>query len=274
MGIATGAAVPDGADAVIPLEYVVDHDNKVEIADRVEEGANIRPRAGDLRAGDVVVRRGSGSGQPSSARSPPPASPTSRVQGDRAPPCSRPAVSCAVLERRWSPARSTRRTASCSGRNSSRLEPWSSSSRRWPTTRQRIGPPSSTGSKRLAGDVGASPSAPMTSSGRSVPSSGSRRSSGASPSSPESRSGSACGTGRSSSGCPATRCRHSCASELFVRPAVLALQRASEQLPSFEPGRLARGACARTQFERSSCGRGRESSTVASSSRSDGPGFA
>jgi molybdopterin molybdotransferase len=28
--------------------------------------------------------------------------------------------------------------------------------------------------------------------------------------------------------------------ELFVRPAVLALQRASEQLPSFEPGRLAR----------------------------------
>ena len=58
MGIATGAAVPDGADAVIPLEYVVDHDNEIEIADRVEEGANIRPRAGDLRAGDVVIAAG------------------------------------------------------------------------------------------------------------------------------------------------------------------------------------------------------------------------
>src|SRR5688572_14872639 len=30
MGIATGGAVPEGADAVIPLEYVVDHDNTIE----------------------------------------------------------------------------------------------------------------------------------------------------------------------------------------------------------------------------------------------------
>jgi molybdopterin molybdotransferase len=58
MGIATGAAVPDGADAVIPLEYVVDRDNRVEIGERVEAGANIRPRAGDLHAGTVVVSAG------------------------------------------------------------------------------------------------------------------------------------------------------------------------------------------------------------------------
>jgi molybdopterin molybdotransferase len=58
MGIATGAAVPEGADAVIPLEYVVDHDNEIEIADRVALGASIRPRGGDLRAGDVVVQAG------------------------------------------------------------------------------------------------------------------------------------------------------------------------------------------------------------------------
>ncbi len=58
MGIATGAAVPEGADAVIPLEYVVEHDNTIEIAERVEVGANIRPRGGDLRAGDVVVSAG------------------------------------------------------------------------------------------------------------------------------------------------------------------------------------------------------------------------
>jgi molybdopterin molybdotransferase len=58
MGIATGAAIPDGADAVIPIEYVVDHGNEIEIAERVERGADVRPRGGDLRAGQVVVPRG------------------------------------------------------------------------------------------------------------------------------------------------------------------------------------------------------------------------
>jgi molybdopterin molybdotransferase len=58
MGIATGAPVPDEADAVIPLEYVVDSDNEIEIGERVDAGANIRPRGGDLRAGDVVVSAG------------------------------------------------------------------------------------------------------------------------------------------------------------------------------------------------------------------------
>jgi molybdopterin molybdotransferase len=58
MGIATGAAVPEGADAVIPLEYVVDHDNTIEISEPVDRGASIRPRGGDLHAGDVVVSAG------------------------------------------------------------------------------------------------------------------------------------------------------------------------------------------------------------------------
>jgi molybdopterin molybdotransferase len=58
MGIATGAAVPAGADAVIPLEYVVDHGNNIEIGERVQDGANIRPRGGDLHAGEVVVPAG------------------------------------------------------------------------------------------------------------------------------------------------------------------------------------------------------------------------
>src|SRR4051794_31163127 len=31
MSISTGGVVPDGADAVIPIEYVVQHDNSVEI---------------------------------------------------------------------------------------------------------------------------------------------------------------------------------------------------------------------------------------------------
>jgi molybdopterin molybdotransferase len=58
MGIATGAAVPDGADAVIPIEYVVERDNEIEIADSVEGGAHIRPRGGDTRAGELVVPAG------------------------------------------------------------------------------------------------------------------------------------------------------------------------------------------------------------------------
>jgi molybdopterin molybdotransferase len=56
--IATGGAVPEGADAVIPIEYVVARDNQVEIPDSVAVGANVRPRGGDVRAGDVVVPAG------------------------------------------------------------------------------------------------------------------------------------------------------------------------------------------------------------------------
>jgi molybdopterin molybdotransferase len=58
MGIATGGVVPDGADAVIPIEYVVEHGNEVEISKAVGEGDNVRPRAGDVGAGDVAVARG------------------------------------------------------------------------------------------------------------------------------------------------------------------------------------------------------------------------
>jgi molybdopterin molybdotransferase len=55
MGIATGGVVPAGADAVIPLEYVVDNDNTIELAKAVAVGANIRPAGGDVRRGEVVV---------------------------------------------------------------------------------------------------------------------------------------------------------------------------------------------------------------------------
>jgi molybdopterin molybdotransferase len=56
--IATGGVVPEGADAVIPIEYVVRKDNSVEISEAVQLGANIRPRGGDARHGDVVVEAG------------------------------------------------------------------------------------------------------------------------------------------------------------------------------------------------------------------------
>lgn len=58
MAIATGGVVPEGADAVIPQEYVVENENVVEIGDTVVAGANIRPRGGDVGAGEVVAEGG------------------------------------------------------------------------------------------------------------------------------------------------------------------------------------------------------------------------
>lgn len=64
MAISTGGVVPEGADAVIPIEYVVQHDNEVEIREGVERGANVRPRGGDVRAGEEVVPAGTPVGVP------------------------------------------------------------------------------------------------------------------------------------------------------------------------------------------------------------------
>jgi molybdopterin molybdotransferase len=58
MAIATGGVVPPGSDSVIPIEYVVEKDNNVEIPDHVVQGDNVRPRGGDIAAGDVVVPSG------------------------------------------------------------------------------------------------------------------------------------------------------------------------------------------------------------------------
>jgi molybdopterin molybdotransferase len=58
VAISTGAVVPDGADAVIPIELVVRIDNNVEIAQPIEPGSHIRPRGGDVAAGEVVVSAG------------------------------------------------------------------------------------------------------------------------------------------------------------------------------------------------------------------------
>jgi molybdopterin molybdotransferase len=64
MAIATGGVVPGGADAVIPIEYVVDHGNEVEIGERVEDGANVRPLGGDVERGAIVVAAGTVLGAP------------------------------------------------------------------------------------------------------------------------------------------------------------------------------------------------------------------
>jgi molybdopterin molybdotransferase len=56
--ISTGAVVPTEADSVVPIESVVHNDNAVEIMQAVEPGAHVRPRGGDVAAGEVVVPAG------------------------------------------------------------------------------------------------------------------------------------------------------------------------------------------------------------------------
>jgi molybdopterin molybdotransferase len=58
MEISTGGVVPDGADAIAPLETVVRMENSIEIAAPVAPGTYVRPRGGDTHAGDVVVEAG------------------------------------------------------------------------------------------------------------------------------------------------------------------------------------------------------------------------
>ena len=58
MAISTGGAVPDGADAVVPIEHVGETDNQLNVPSQVDVGANVRPAGGDVRAGDVVLAAG------------------------------------------------------------------------------------------------------------------------------------------------------------------------------------------------------------------------
>ena len=58
MAIATGGVVPDGADAVVPIEDVEERDGVVVVTAGVAVGANVRRRGGDLGAGDPVVGAG------------------------------------------------------------------------------------------------------------------------------------------------------------------------------------------------------------------------
>jgi molybdopterin molybdotransferase len=57
--ISTGAVVPEGADAVVPVELTQPAgEAAVTVAEPVDEGDNVRPVGGDARAGDVVVEAG------------------------------------------------------------------------------------------------------------------------------------------------------------------------------------------------------------------------
>jgi molybdopterin molybdotransferase len=61
IAISTGAVVPDGADAVVPVERTRSGEGSVEV-ERVEPGENVRPRGGDIAAGEDVLAVGAACG--------------------------------------------------------------------------------------------------------------------------------------------------------------------------------------------------------------------
>lgn len=56
--IMTGAPVPDGADAVVMVEYSSARGNRVEISRSVHPAENIVPRGAEARAGSILVEPG------------------------------------------------------------------------------------------------------------------------------------------------------------------------------------------------------------------------
>lgn len=56
--IMTGAPLPEGADAVIPFEDIVDHGESIAVAAPVAAGACVRPAGNDLREGQTVLEPG------------------------------------------------------------------------------------------------------------------------------------------------------------------------------------------------------------------------
>ena len=56
--IMTGAPIPEGADAVIMVEYTEENDGNVEVFREVEEGDNIRRAGEDIKNGDLVIHKG------------------------------------------------------------------------------------------------------------------------------------------------------------------------------------------------------------------------
>jgi molybdopterin molybdotransferase len=242
MGIATGAAIPAGADAVIPLEHVADHDNSIEIAEPVPAGSNVRPRGGDLRAGEVVV--------PAGARLGP------AQLGALA------AAGIADISSTARPRAAVLSTGSELRRPGERLEPgqiYEANSILLAAQLESAGAvvdqldavADDEEAHRAALERGLEADALVTSGGVSVGPHDLVRSVGAELGIEEVLWGVAVKPGKPLwfgvrgqtlvFGLPGNPVSSLVCFELFVRPAVLSLQGASEPLPRFQPGRLARG---------------------------------
>ncbi len=58
MPIYTGALIPEGADTVVQKELTKIDGNIVYILKELKKGTNIRPKAGDYKSGDILIKKG------------------------------------------------------------------------------------------------------------------------------------------------------------------------------------------------------------------------
>ncbi len=234
MGIATGGVVPDGADAVIQHELVVEEDNTFEIPSAVAAGANVRPVGRDVVAGGIVARRGPAArpgadrrARRSRGRRGGLRAPAARRRPDDRDGAARPGLAARPGRGLRGERRDDRRAARGRRRGGDAARVGRRRRGRAPAVRSSRASSTTCSSPRAA-----SRSARTTSSGGSRPSSGSRRSSGASP----------CGPGKPVSfgvrgqtlvfGLPGNPVSTLVGCELFVRPAILALQGADRPRPA------------------------------------------
>src|SRR5205823_9600013 len=54
--IDTGAPVPAGADAIVPIENCIAGDHAVRVMEAVASGRHVRPSGEDAKAGDLLVK--------------------------------------------------------------------------------------------------------------------------------------------------------------------------------------------------------------------------
>ena len=110
--IATGGAVPDGADAVVPIEHAAEAERPRRDPGAGRSGAHIRPRGGDVQeARRSSLPRRAARPLPRSAPSRPPVSARSPAHDALGSPSWPPGASCARPASRSSRARSSSRTA-------------------------------------------------------------------------------------------------------------------------------------------------------------------
>ena len=268
--ISTGAVVPDGADAVIPVERVVVRPRGSRSLQRSLAGDNIRRRGGDVRAGDEVLAAGH-------------VLTAARIGAIAA---------CGIDDRRRAP-RSSRHDP----RHRFRAAPAGGAARAGPDLRverdhargrarggrrgrraTRAGRGHGSGlegarrglSKRMSSSPpAASRSGRTTSSAGSRRGSASRRSSGAWRCGPASRSRSVFVARRSSSGCRATRSRRSWERCSSLRPRC-APSRATRSGAAVPAGRRSPGVAARPERDDFARARISWSETGPSSTRSPG----
>jgi molybdopterin molybdotransferase len=62
IAISTGAMLPKGADAIVPIEDVVQGGAEIEVPSPVEPGRHVRAAGEDIQAGEVVLRAGTSLG--------------------------------------------------------------------------------------------------------------------------------------------------------------------------------------------------------------------